>query len=235
VTSARPAGEAGASSRPVLGTPFPVILSSPSGGGKTSIAQQLLERRNDIGYSVSCTTRSARPGEAEGRDYYFLAPEDFLARLNRGEFAESADVHGNLYGTLRSEVSRVLAEGKHVIMDIDVQGARQILKTFPEAVTIFVLPPSGEILLARLRGRKTETPQQLVARLHSALRELRAVEEYEYVVVNDDLDTAVTRVGSILDAEVVSRERVSGLRQQVEALIDRLEAEIDHHSDPHSS
>jgi guanylate kinase len=213
-----------------LASPFPVILSSPSGGGKTTIAQQLLERRNDLGYSISCTTRSARPGEIDGKDYFFLGRDEFLARRARGDFAESADVHGNLYGTLRSEVSRVLAEGKHVVMDIDVQGARQMVEAFPASVTIFVLPPSGEVLLARLRGRKTESPQQLVARLHSALRELRAVEEYEYVVVNDDLDTAVTRVGSILDAEVVSRERVLGLRQQVETLIDRLEAEIDHHS-----
>src|SRR5262249_52007355 len=155
-----------------------------------------------------------------------LTRDEFLERRTHGDFAESAEVHGNLYGTLRSEVSRVLSEGKHVVMDIDVQGARQMVKAFPESVTIFVLPPSGEVLLARLRGRKTESPQQLVARLHSALRELRAVEEYEYVVMNDDLDTAVTRVGSILDAEVVSRERVSGLRQQVETLIDRLEAEI---------
>ncbi|MGH7619795.1 MAG: guanylate kinase [Gemmatimonadaceae bacterium] len=211
-------------------SPFPVILSSPSGGGKTTIAQHLLERRNDVGYSVSCTTREARPGEAHGRDYYFLTRDEFLARRERGDFAESAEVHGNLYGTLRSEISRVLTAGKHVIMDIDVQGARQMVKAFPQSVTVFVLPPSGEVLLSRLRNRKTESPQQLVARLHSALRELRAVEEYEYVVVNDDLDAAVTRVGSILDAEVVSRDRVLGLRQQVEGLIGRLEAEIDHNS-----
>ena len=115
-------------------------------------------------------------------------------------------------------------------MDIDVQGARQIVQAFPQTVTIFVLPPSGEVLLSRLRGRKTESPQQLAARLDSALEELRAVEEYEYVVVNDDLDRAVASVGSILDAEVFSRERVSGLRHQVETLIQRLQAEIDHHS-----
>jgi guanylate kinase len=213
-----------------LGKPFPVILSSPSGGGKTTIAHLLLDRRNDIGYSTSCTTRAARPGEIEGRDYFFLTREEFLARRDQGDFAECADVHGNLYGTLRSEVNRVLAAGKHVIMDIDVQGARQMIRAYPESVTIFVLPPSGEVLLSRLRGRKTESPQQLVARLNSALRELRAVEEYQYVVVNDDLVTAVTRVGSILDAEVVSRDRVIGLRQQVESLVRRLEAEIDHHS-----
>ena len=210
--------------------PFPIILSAPSGGGKTTIARHLLQLRTDIGYSVSCTTRAPRPREVDGTDYYFLTRDVFMARRLAGEFAESAEVHGNLYGTLRSEIARVLGNGQHVIMDIDVQGARQIREAFPTSVTVFVLPPSGEVLLERLRKRKTESPQQLVSRLNSALQELRAVEEYEYVVVNDDLDRAVQRVGAILDAEVVSRDRVSGLREQVEQLIHRLEAEVDHHS-----
>ena len=210
--------------------PFPIILSSPSGGGKTTIARHLLERRRDVGYSVSCTTRAPRPREVDGKDYYFLTRDEFIQRRLAGDFAESAEVHGNLYGTLRSEVARVLGKGQHVIMDIDVQGARQIREAFPTSVTVFVLPPSGEVLLERLRKRKTESPQQLVSRLNSALRELRAVEEYEYVVVNDDLDHAIQSVGAILDAEVLSRERVSGLREQVEQLIRRLEAEVDHHS-----
>ena len=210
--------------------PFPIILSSPSGGGKTTIARHLLERRRDVGYSVSCTTRAPRPREVDGKDYYFLTRDEFVQRRLAGDFAESAEVHGNLYGTLRSEIARVLGKGQHVIMDIDVQGARQIREAFPSSVTVFVLPPSGEVLLERLRKRKTESPQQLVSRLNSALQELRAVEEYEYVVVNDDLDHAIQSVGAILDAEVLSRERVSGLRQQVEQLIHRLEAEVDHHS-----
>ena len=210
--------------------PFPIILSSPSGGGKTTIARQLLERRADVGYSVSCTTRSPRPNEKNGKDYYFLTRDEFLAKRAEGAFAESAEVHGNLYGTLKSEITRVLGLGRHVILDIDVQGARQIHGVFPKAVTIFVLPPSGEVLLERLQRRKTESPQQLVARLNSALQELRAVEEYEYVVVNDDLDRAVQRVNSIIDAEVVSQERVAGLRQNVESLIRRLQTEVDHHS-----
>ncbi len=209
---------------------FPLILSSPSGGGKTTIAKELLERRNDVGYSVSCTTRAPRAGERNGRDYHFLTREEFIARRDAGEFAEWAEVHGRLYGTLKAEVRRVLGAGKHVILDIDVQGARQIQRAFPDAVTVFILPPSGEVLMDRLRGRKSETPQQLVVRLHSALEELRAVEEYEYVVVNDDLDQAVQRVGAILDAEVVSRERLAGLRHNVEVLIRHLEAEVDHHT-----
>jgi guanylate kinase len=210
--------------------PFPIILSSPSGGGKTTIARLLLDRRNDVGYSVSCTTRLPRNGERDGRDYYFLTREEFQAKQDAGDFAEFAEVHRNLYGTLKTEIRRVLGEGKHVIMDIDVQGARQIKTVFPTAVSVFVLPPSGEVLLDRLRKRKSESPQQLVVRLHSALRELRAVEEYEYVVVNDDLDQAVLRVGSILDAEVVSQSRIEGLRRSVASLIHRLESEVELHS-----
>jgi guanylate kinase len=210
--------------------PFPIVLSAPSGGGKTTIARELLRRRSDVGYSVSCTTRSPRPGERDGEDYHFLTREAFLERRASGDFAESADVHGNLYGTLKSEISRVLTSGRHVVMDIDVQGARQLRAAFPGSVTVFVLPPSGEVLLSRLWARKTESHEQLVARLHSALQELAAVEEYEYVIVNDDLDDAVQRVGSILDAEVVSRERVAGLEHQVQQLIQRLNSEIGHHS-----
>jgi guanylate kinase len=210
--------------------PFPIILSAPSGGGKTTIARELLRRRSDVGYSISCTTRAPRPNETTGADYHFLSREEFLRRRAAGEFAESAEVHGNLYGTLRSEIARVLARGQHVVMDIDVQGARQIREAFPRVVTVFVLPPSGEVLLDRLRARKTESPEQLVARLHSALQELRAVDEYEYVVVNDDLEHAVQRIEAILDAEVVSRERVVGLARQVQSLIERLDNEIDHHS-----
>jgi guanylate kinase len=205
---------------------FPLILSAPSGGGKTTIAKALLARRNDLGYSVSCTTRASRPGEVNGRDYYFMTRSEFLAERERGAFAESAEVHGNLYGTLRSEVERVLSAGKHVVMDIDPQGAVQFVRVFPHTVTVFILPPSADVLLERLRGRKTESTAQLAARLTSALQELQRVDEYEYVVLNDDLERAVTSICSIIDAEVVSRQRVKNLRQQVGLLIERLEQEI---------
>lgn len=208
-------------------SPFPVILSAPSGGGKTTIARMLLGKRSDLGYSVSCTTRAPRQGEVSGRDYYFMSRAEFIAKREQGAFAESAEVHGNLYGTLREEVERVMKAGQHVVMDIDVQGAVQFVRAFPLSVTIFILPPSAEVLLERLRGRKTESPAQLAARLQSALQELQQVDEYEYVVMNDELERAVSSVESIIDAEVVSRERLKNLRQQVGLLIERLEQEIE--------
>ena len=206
--------------------PFPVILSAPSGGGKTTIARELLRRRDDLGYSVSCTTRAARGAETHGKDYYFLSRSEFLKERERHAFAESAEVHGNLYGTLKVEVKRVLSAGRHVIMDIDVQGAKQFKRAFPDSVTIFVLPPSAEVLLERLRARQTENQEQLLARMQSALMELQAIDEYEYVVVNDDLEQAIRTVSSIIDAEVVSRDRVAGLRHSVAAIIEQLEHEI---------
>ncbi|MFL5617664.1 MAG: guanylate kinase [Gemmatimonadaceae bacterium] len=208
-------------------SPFPVILSAPSGGGKTTIARMLLGRRPDLGYSVSCTTRGPREGEVAGRDYYFISRAEFIAKREQGAFAESAEVHGNLYGTLRAEVDRVMSSGRHVVMDIDVQGAVQFVRAFPLSVTIFILPPSAEVLLERLRGRNTESSAQLAARLQSALQELQQVDEYEYVVMNDELERAVSSVESIIDAEVVSRERLKNLRQQVGVLIERLEQEIE--------
>lgn len=208
-------------------TAFPIILSAPSGAGKTSIAKGLLARRNDVGYSISCTTRAPRPGERQGEDYHFIGTEEFLARQARGEFAESAQVHGNLYGTLRSEVARVLESGRHVVMDIDVQGAAQFRRAFPGSVAVFVLPPSAEVMLARLRARGTEDRAALARRMISALEELRAVTEYHYVVINDVIDNAVARVSAILDAEMMRRDRLRDLDASVRALIARLEREID--------
>jgi guanylate kinase len=147
-----------------------------------------------------------------------------------GDLAEWAEVHGNWYGTLRSQVDLVLGQGKHVLMDIDVQGASTFTKFFPQAVTIFILPPSAEVLFERLRKRQTESPQQLANRLQSALQELQSVDEYEYVVLNDDLDEAIRQIGGIIDAEVLSREKVSGLRTQVALLIDHIERDIESQS-----
>lgn len=211
--------------------PFPVILSSPSGGGKTSIAKRLLTRRSDVAYSVSCTTRLPRAGEVDGRDYHFLSTGEFEAARERGDFAESAEVHGRMYGTLRREVEKVLGAGRHVLMDIDVQGASQFTRTFPESVLVFVLPPSAGVLLARLMARKTESSDALRVRLAAAVEELHAVQAYQYVVVNDDLDRAVEVVSSIIDAEGARRERVPQLDGMVQHLIRELTREIDKRSE----
>ena len=211
--------------------PFPVILSSPSGGGKTRIAKQLMKQRTDVGYSVSCTTRLPRSGEVDGKDYYFLSIGEMLAARERGEFAESAEVHGKMYGTLRREVDRVLGSGRHVLMDIDVQGAQQFVKAFPRSVLVFVLPPSVEVLMARLMARKSETNEALRIRLRSALNELQAVGSYDYVVVNDSLDHAVAAVSSIIDAETHRRDRKDGIGEQVKELVDELTREIDKRSE----
>jgi guanylate kinase len=211
--------------------PFPVILSSPSGGGKTTIAHQLLAKRQDVGYSVSCTTRPPRDGEVDGRDYHFRSLESFRGGQAAGEFAESAEVHGHLYGTLRAEVERVLSQGKHVIMDIDVQGTKQFFAAFPESVLIFILPPSAEALVERLTARGTEDPKSLIRRLRSAKDELKAIDLYPYVVVNDRIDSAVAAISSIIDAEGVKRSRNRrSLATRIRELEEGIQRAIDHYS-----
>jgi guanylate kinase len=205
---------------------FPLILSAPSGGGKTTIARELLKRRSDIGYSVSCTTRKPRPGEIHGTDYFFLEREAFISAREKGEFAESAEVHDDLYGTLRSEVDRVLASGRHVVMDIDVQGARQLIGVYPESVLVFVLPPDSAVLLERLKGRGTESGKALDRRLTSAVQELRAVAMYHYVVVNEDIGRAVDDVSKIVDAEQMRTSRIDRLNERVEQLVAGLESAL---------
>ena len=208
-------------------SPFPVILSSPSGGGKTTIARELLRKRGDLGYSVSCTTRPARSGEEHGHDYVFLTAAAFESARAAGEFAESAEVHGNFYGTLRREVDQVLASGKHVVMDIDVQGTRQFVQAYPDSVLVFILPPDAETMLARLTSRGTESVDSLSRRLRSAVAELRSVDIYGYLVVNDDLGRAVGQVSGIIDAENTRLTHIAGYRERIGALVADLESELD--------
>jgi len=210
----------------------PIILSSPSGGGKTTIAHKLLASRKDVGYSVSCTTRPPRPGETEGNDYYFLTEEKFRQRHGKGEFAESATVHGHLYGTLRAEVERVLASGRNVIMDIDVQGTRQFAKAFPESILIFILPPSSKALIDRLEARGTEDVEALIRRFRSAKEELKAIDLYQFVIVNDDLDSAVGAVSDIIDGkgQRFRRSRNPELDARVKELMNGIQRAIDQYS-----
>jgi guanylate kinase len=203
--------------------PFPIILSAPSGGGKTTIARELLRRRSDLGYSVSATTRPARPSEVHGTDYHFLSVDEFAARRRDGDFAESAEVHGRMYGTLRSEVTRVLSSGRHVVMDIDVQGAAQFVTAFPESVLVFLVPPSADVLRQRLSGRMTEDGESLRRRLRTSRAELHAIAQYEYVIVNDELERAVSAVGAVIDAEASRRARQADLDDRVTRLVAELD------------
>lgn len=177
----------------------PVVLVATSGTGKTTLAHRLVEESDRYVFSISATTRPPREGERDGIDYHFLSEPAFQRRVQDGELAEWANVHGRLYGTPRTEIEKAAARGEHVVLDIDVQGARQIRRALPGAKLIFVLPPSVGIMMARLKGRGTEDPANVARRLRSALDELRAVPEFDHVVVNDDLEECLGEIRRIVE------------------------------------
>jgi len=177
-----------------------LVLSAPTGGGKTTIARRLAARDPLLRFSVSHTTRSARPGEKEGVDYHFVDGETFRAMAARGEFLEWAKVHDHEYGTHRLEWERAVAEGRGLILDIDVQGGLQVKKAEPDSLLVFILPPSLHVLLDRLGRRAIEQGFDLRRRLESALAELELAGSYDYNVINEDLDGAVDAVAAIVAA-----------------------------------
>lgn len=201
----------------------PLVLCAPSGTGKTTVARAMLERRDDLLFSVSATTRRPRPGEREGIDYHFVEREAFEAMIAAGQLLEWAEVHGELYGTPSANQAEASNSGKRLLLDIDVQGARQVARTLPDTVAVFLLPPSFGVLLERLRGRGSERARDLRRRLETAKRELEAVDEFRYVVVNDRLEEAVANVDAILTAE---RQRSSRCEELVSQLQRAIEAAL---------
>ncbi len=174
------------------------VITGPSGVGKGTLIHGLLERVPGIELSVSATTREPRPGERDGVDYHYLSDAEFDRRLARGEFVEHASYSGHRYGTLRSELSRRGADGTPVVLEIEVQGARQVREALPEAVQVFIAPPSVEALRERLTARGTDSAADVEARLQTAAGELAARDEFGHVVVNDDLDTAIDELARIV-------------------------------------
>jgi len=195
-----------------------LVLSAPSGGGKSTIARRLIEERDDLAFSVSATTRPRRSGEVDGTHYHFLSEEEFERRVAAGEFLEHARYGAHRYGTLASEVARIEAGGRHPVLDIEIEGARQVRARAPEAVLVFLLPPSAAVLAARLRGRETEAPEEVSARLIRAREELEAATEYDYVVVNDELGQAVRQVAGIIESESLKVARRSDVTDRVATL-----------------
>ncbi len=199
----------------------PVVLAAPSGTGKTTIAHRLVEGTGEFVFSVSATTRAPRKGERNGMDYEFMGRPEFEAMVERGEFTEWAEVHGNLYGTPKRNFDEAAVRGEHLVLDIDVQGARQIRDRVPNALMVFVIPPSAEVLVSRLTKRGTEADHEVARRLRNARKELVRAREFDHMVLNDDLERAVE------DVRAVARTGQTRVDGDILDLIETLLVEID--------
>jgi guanylate kinase len=200
-----------------------LVLSSPSGAGKTTLARRLLDAEPGVEMSVSCTTRKQRNGEVEGRDYHFIDRETFAGMRDRGEFLEWAVVFDNYYGTPRKPVEAALAAGRDVLFDVDWQGAQSLRDDSPDdVVTVFILPPSGKVLEHRLTERAQDAPDVVAARMRGASNEIQHWGEYDYVVINHDIDQALAAVRAILAAERLRCTRLTGLKDFVQNLLAEL-------------
>jgi guanylate kinase len=196
-----------------------LVLSSPSGAGKTTLSRMLRDREPDLQMSVSVTTRPKRPGEVAGADYHFIDPTEFNLRMNRQELLESAKVFGHYYGTPRGPVEAALAAGKDVLFDIDWQGTQQLAERAPEdLVSIFILPPSTRELERRLRARAQDSAEEVARRMAKAADEMSHWAEYDYIIVNRDLASSLSQIQAILQAERLRRERQIGLHDFVKGL-----------------
>lgn len=197
-----------------------IIISSPSGGGKGTLIKEVMESVPDVGYSVSYTTRRPRSGEEHGRHYYFVSSGEFQKQIESDGFLEYAEVHGNLYGTSREQTERMTSEGKDVILEIDVQGAEAVMKKMPDAVSIFILPPSFEVLKARLTTRATEGSEELALRLRNSFDEVQQYSKFGYVIINDEVMSAARSLGSIIQAQRLLRDRQS---EAIQGILDSFE------------
>lgn len=202
---------------------FAVALCAPSGTGKTTVARALVEKSESLVFSISATTRSMRPGEQEGVDYHFVSRAEFEEMIADGAMLEWAVVHGELYGTPRANLEEADEQGANLLLDIDVQGAKQVAESLPDTVTIFLLPPSSEALKERLRRRGSENSDELRTRFETAQRELDAMDEFQHVLVNDRLEDTVAIIQTIIAAE---RHRLCRRREELEELRDALKRDL---------
>ncbi len=200
---------------------FIVVVTAPSGAGKTTVIDKLLGRSDLYSYSVSATTRPSRVNEVAGRDYFFLSRQQFDAGVADGEFAEWAEVHGNFYGTLKSQIDSILDGGKYVLMDVDIQGARELRESYPNGVYIHLIPPSMEELRSRLAGRGTEDEPALQKRLQNAIGEIEELDKFDYLVVNDDIDKACDRIEGIIGAESLKVSRLNDAGRLIDTFLGR--------------